>query len=107
MSLPKKIRIKWNSLENSLSYSYKKVIISDPFKQSFQIVEVAKGAKGVYIFEVAESNNIYVVLSINLYNRVCSYLCLLFYLSLIGESLDILISMVLKCNTNSFNIRTI
>jgi len=49
------------------------VIISDPFNNRSKIVEVAKGAKGVYIFEVAESNNIYVVSSINLYNRVCSY----------------------------------
>ena len=64
---------KMNSLENSLSYSYKKLIISDPFNNRSKIAEVAKGAKGVYIFEVAESNNIYVGSSINLYNRVCSY----------------------------------
>jgi len=50
---------KMNSLENSLSYSYKKVIISDPFNNRSKIAEVAKCAKGVYIFEVAESNNIY------------------------------------------------
>jgi len=31
-----------NSLENSLSYSYKKVIISDPFNNRSKIVEVAK-----------------------------------------------------------------
>lgn len=34
---------------------------------------MAKGAKGVYIFEELESNNIYVVSSINLYDSFCSY----------------------------------
>lgn len=38
-----------------------------------KIADVAKGAKGVYIFEVINSNNVYVGSSINLYNRVSSY----------------------------------
>lgn len=52
---------------------YNKVEISDPFNNRSKISEVAKGAKGVYIFEVRESKDIYVGSSINLYNRVCSY----------------------------------
>lgn len=51
----------------------KKIVILDPFNNRSKISEVAKGAKGVYIFEELESNNIYVVSSINLFNRVYSY----------------------------------
>ena len=49
--------------------------IMDPYNNRNQIAEVAKGAKGVYIFEVINENiaDAYVGVSINLYNRVCSY----------------------------------
>ena len=49
--------------------------IMDPYNNRNQIAEVAKGAKGVYIFEVENPNSIdaYVGVSINLYSRVCSY----------------------------------
>ena len=52
-----------------------KIEIMDPFNNRNQIAEVAKGAKGVYIFEVINENiaDAYVGVSINLYNRVCSY----------------------------------
>jgi hypothetical protein len=58
------------------SVSYKKVVISDPFNHRLKIAEVAKGAKGIYIFEVKESNGsdaTYIGSSVNLYNRVFSY----------------------------------
>ena len=53
----------------------------DPYHNRNKIAEVAKGAKGVYIFEnaaYAKENKeikkvLYVGSSINLYNRVCSY----------------------------------
>ena len=56
--------------------------ILDPFHNRSKIADVAKGAKGVYIFtvctlageeEVSNSNISYVGSSKNLYNRVCSY----------------------------------
>ena len=34
---------------------------------------MAKDAKGVYIFEVMNTNLVYVGMSINLYSRICSY----------------------------------
>jgi hypothetical protein len=52
---------------------YDKIVILDPFNNRSKIADLCKGAKGVYIFEVLESNNIYVASSINLYSRVCSY----------------------------------
>jgi hypothetical protein len=58
-------------------HPHKKFEILDPFQNRSEIAKVAKGAKGVYLFEVQqlqESKNIrYVGSSINLYNRVCSY----------------------------------
>ena len=54
-------------------HSHKKIEILDPYKNRNKIAEVAKGAKGVYIFEVKNKNICYVGSSINLYNRVCSY----------------------------------
>jgi len=54
-------------------HSYKKIEILDPYHNRNKIAEVAKGAKGVYIFEVENKNICYVGSSINLYNRVCSY----------------------------------
>jgi hypothetical protein len=61
--------------------SHKKIEILDPYHNRNKIAEVAKGAKGVYIFEVVgigdqsdpNKNICYVGSSINLYNRVCSY----------------------------------
>nr|YP_007374858.1 hypothetical protein PRA_mt0002 [Phlebia radiata]CCE89159.1 hypothetical protein PRA_mt0002 [Phlebia radiata] len=46
-----------------------------PLNNRNQIAEVAKGAKGVYIFEVINKKtaDAYVGVSINLYSRVCSY----------------------------------
>jgi len=52
---------------------FEKIIILDPLKNRTTIAEFAKNAKGVYIFEVRDSNDAYVGSSINLYNRVCSY----------------------------------
>ena len=57
----------------SSSNSYKKVEITDPDKNRLKIREVAKGARGVYVFEVKDAKVIYVGSSINLYNKVCSY----------------------------------
>jgi hypothetical protein len=51
----------------------KKYEILDPFSNRSKIAEIAKGAKGVYIFEIENINSCYVGSSINLYNRVCSY----------------------------------
>ena len=48
----------------------------DPFNNRYKIAEVAKGATGVYIFEVINenaANDVYVGVSISLYSRVCSY----------------------------------
>ena len=48
----------------------------NPFNNRDKIAEVAKGATGVYIFEVINentANDIYVGVSISLYSRVCSY----------------------------------
>nr|AQU12799.1 hypothetical protein [Thelephora ganbajun] len=54
-------------------HSHNKIEILDPYHNRNKIAEVAKGAKGVYIFEVENKNICYVGSSINLYNRVCSY----------------------------------
>jgi len=54
-------------------HSHKKIEILDPYHNRKKIAEVAKGVKGVYIFEVENQNICYVGSSINLYNRVCSY----------------------------------
>ena len=77
--------------KNSKSYEYKskqtkfegknhpvanKVEIMDPFNNRDKIAEVAKGATGVYIFELINenaANDVYVGVSISLYSRVCSY----------------------------------
>lgn len=70
---------------NSLGYNKNKKIykghnhpankyeILNPFSNRSKIAEVAKEAKGVYIFEIENKNLCYVGSSINLYNRVCSY----------------------------------
>ena len=57
------------------NHPHTKFEIMDPYNNRNQIAEVAKGAKGVYIFEVINENiaDAYVGVSINLYNRVCSY----------------------------------
>jgi GIY-YIG catalytic domain/NUMOD1 domain len=62
-----------NSSEDPEHSYYDQIVILDPLNNRSKISEVAKGAKGVYIFEELESNNVYVGSSINLYNRVCSY----------------------------------
>ena len=69
------------SYNNSLAYGakkghkhpYKIFLISDPFNNRAEIAKIAKGEKGVYLFEVKSKNLKYVGSSINLYNRVCSY----------------------------------
>uniref|UniRef100_UPI002A82E997 GIY-YIG endonuclease n=1 Tax=Pappia fissilis TaxID=1040649 RepID=UPI002A82E997 len=57
------------------NHPHTKFEIMDPFNNRNKIAEVAKGAKGVYIFEVINENtaDAYVGVSINLYSRVCSY----------------------------------
>lgn len=59
--------------KKGVKHPYKKHVILDPFNNRNKIAEVAKGAKGVYIFEIMGKQLIYVGSSINLYNRVCSY----------------------------------
>jgi hypothetical protein len=66
------------SQQKGLKHPYKKIEILDPFNNRLKIAEVAKGAKGVYLFTCGEVNNsrrsiAYIGSSINLYNRVCSY----------------------------------
>ena len=58
---------------NDSKISYKKIEILNPYLNRSKIAEVAKGAKGVYIFENNNKDIKYVGSSINLYNRVCSY----------------------------------
>jgi len=56
-----------------LSYNLKQYIIIDPFDNRSSIANVAKQAKGIYIFETTDTNKKYVGSSINLYSRVTSY----------------------------------
>ena len=58
---------------NDSKISYKKIEILNPYLNRSKIAEVAKGAKGVYIFENNTKDIKYIGSSINLYNRVCSY----------------------------------
>ena len=66
-----------NSPKKGHKHPYKNFFISDPFNNRAEIAKIAKGEKGVYLFEVksrpAGTNLKYVGSSINLYNRVCSY----------------------------------
>ena len=57
----------------SLNHSYQKIEILDPYNNRLKIADCAKGAKGVYLFEVSNKKIAYIGSSINLYNRVCSY----------------------------------
>lgn len=50
---------------------YTKIFIEDPFNKRDIILKVAKGQKGIYVWE--SKNHIYVGHSINLYNRISSY----------------------------------
>ena len=61
------------SPQKGLKHPYKKIELLDPFNNRLKIAEVAKGAKGVYLFEVNSTKIAYIGSSINLYNRVCSY----------------------------------
>jgi len=54
-------------------HNYKEYVILDPYNNRDKIAEIAKKAKGVYIFKTLDSNLSYIGSSINLYNRVCSY----------------------------------
>lgn len=58
---------------NKPIFPYKKFIIIDPYNNRDKLAIIAKKSKGVYVFEIIESNIFYVGSSINLYNRVCSY----------------------------------
>ena len=62
-----------NENNNKPNFPYKKFIIIDPYNNRDKIAIIAKKSKGVYVFEIIESNIFYVGSSINLYNRVCSY----------------------------------
>jgi hypothetical protein len=62
-----------NSPKKGQKHSYKECLINDPFNNRSEISKIAKGEKGVYIFEIKSKNLKYVGSSINLYNRVCSY----------------------------------
>src|SRR5271169_912971 len=63
----------FNENNNKPILPYKKFIIIDPYNNRDEIAIIAKKSKGVYVFEIIESNIFYVGSSINLYNRVCSY----------------------------------
>jgi hypothetical protein len=56
-----------------LNHPYQKIEILDPYSNRLKIAECAKGAKGVYLFEVINTKIADIGSSINLYNRVCSY----------------------------------
>lgn len=58
--------------KKGINHPHKKFEILDPYNNRFKIADVAKGSKGVYLFEV-EKDCAYVGSSINLYSRVCSY----------------------------------
>lgn len=62
-----------NEKKNKSIFPYKKFIVIDPYNNRDKIATIAKRSKGVYVFEIMESNIFYVGSSINLYNRVCSY----------------------------------
>ena len=59
--------------ENKEGEKIQKFEILDPYLNRSKIAKVAKGCKGVYIFEVEKKEIKYVGSSINLYSRVCSY----------------------------------
>src|SRR5271169_4734436 len=63
----------FNEKNNKPILPYKKFIIIDPYNNRDKIAIIAKKSKGIYVFEIIESNIFYVGSSINLYNRVCSY----------------------------------
>ena len=65
---PKKIN---NNNDNNNKYT--KIVIIDPFNNRDKILKIAKGEKGVYIWESLNGKNKYVGHSINLYNRISSY----------------------------------
>ena len=70
------ISIKNNSpsgQDNKEGDKIQKFEILDPYNNRSKIAKVAKGCKGVYIFEVEKKEIKYVGSSINLYSRVCSY----------------------------------
>lgn len=70
-----------NTIKNNFSFEQdnkegdkiQKFEILDPYQNRSKIAKVAKGCKGVYIFEVEKKEIKYVGTSINLYSRVCSY----------------------------------
>lgn len=62
-----------NNPKKGFNHPHSKFIIQDPYNNRSKIAEVAKGSKGVYIFEIESKDIAYVGCSINLYNRVCSY----------------------------------
>ena len=63
-----------NNHKKGFNLPHKKVEILDPYHNRTQIAKVAKNSKGVYLFDIENLNMKYVGSSINLYNRVCSYL---------------------------------
>ena len=62
-----------NSPKKGHDHPYTKFIVKDPFNNRKEISNIAKGEKGVYLFEIKSKDLKYVGSSINLYNRVCSY----------------------------------
>jgi hypothetical protein len=71
-----------NSPKKGHNHPYTKFIIKDPLNNRKEISNIAKGEKGVYLFEIKSKDLKYVGSSINLYNRVCSY----FMLSILAKS---------------------
>jgi len=71
----KKIKIGNRNMSNNNKppFSYEKYTILDPYNNRKDIKVVAKKAKGVYIFEILDSEYVYIGSSINLYSRVSSY----------------------------------
>lgn len=70
-----KLKKSYNSNpKKGVYHEHKKYVFLNPFNNRSKIAELAKNAMGVYIFEVLDQKDVYVGSSINLYNRVCSYL---------------------------------
>jgi Cytochrome C and Quinol oxidase polypeptide I/GIY-YIG catalytic domain/NUMOD1 domain len=62
-----------SDINDKTPLKYKKYVIRDPYTNRKDIALVSKKEKGVYVFEIEESNIAYIGSSINLYNRIISY----------------------------------
>lgn len=70
------VNMKISSLYNNKDYSpvdCTVIEVKDPYNNRKLISNIAKNKKGLYIWELINSNDVYVGHSINLYNRIVSY----------------------------------